>query len=173
MRYLKPMELLAWLEGTGFSTWMRESGLAFFSTLIAHALGMGFLVGVHVVTDLRVLGFGKEVPIPLLSRFRPVAAAALAVTAASGALLLVAYPTKAITNPVFYLKLAAVAGALLVGRSLSRLTSQATGPGGDLASGALRARGLALASLALWVVSITAGRFLAYTYRVLLAADVL
>lgn len=161
------------MEGTGFSTWMRESGVAFFSTLIAHALGMGFLVGVHVVIDLRVLGFGPGVPVRLLGRFRPVASTALAVTAASGALLLVAYPTKAITNPVFYLKLAAVAGALLAGRSLSRLTSEAAGVEADLASGTLRARGLALASLVLWVLSITSGRFLAYTYRVLMAADVL
>jgi len=173
VRYLKAMELLAWLEGTGFSTWMRESGFAFFSTLIAHALGMGFLVGVHVLIDLRVLGFGPGVPIPLLGRFRPVASAALAVTVASGALLLVAYPTKAVTNPVFYVKLAAVAGALLAGRSLSRLTSQAAVSDAGVASGTLRARGLAVASLALWVLAITSGRFLAYTYRVLLAADVL
>jgi hypothetical protein len=173
MRYLKAMELLASLESTGFSTWMRESGFAFFSTLIAHALGMGFLVGVHVVIDLRVLGFGPGVPIPILGRFRPVASTALAVTAASGVLLLVAYPTKAITNPVFYAKLAAVAGALLAGRSLSRLTSQDAGPDAEVVPAALRARGLAAASLALWVLAITSGRFLAYTYRVLMAADVL
>jgi len=163
------MEYLVWLEGTAFSVWMRESGLAFFSGLILHALGMGFLVGVHVVTDLRVLGVAPGVPLPLMKRFRPVAGVALAVVIASGVLLLVAYPAKALTNPVFYVKLAAVAAALLVGRSLARgILSDAVHHGGRPPGSA---GALAMLSIALWVTAITSGRFLAYTYNVLMASD--
>ena len=106
------MEYLAWLESTGFSIWMRESGVAFFGSLILHALGMGFLVGVHVATDLRILGVAPGVPLSLFRRFRPVASGALAVVIISGALLLVAYPAKALTNPVFYGKLLAASAAV-------------------------------------------------------------
>jgi hypothetical protein len=162
------MEYLAWLEATAFSTWMRESGPAFFSSLVFHALGMGFLVGVHAVSDLRVLGFGPDVPLSRLRHFRPVGTLALATVTASGVLLLVAYPAKALTNPLFYFKLTAVAAALAVGRALAvGFMSDAISDHGPLPR---RARVLALVSLGLWVAVITSGRFLAYTYEVLMAS---
>jgi hypothetical protein len=165
------MEYLASFEAAAFSTWMRESGLAFFGALILHAIGMGFIVGVHAATDLRVLGVAPRVPLSMMARFRPVGRAALVVVTLSGVLLLVAYPTKALTNPVFYAKLLAAGAALLAGRSLARgvLSDDAhdTGPA------PARARRLAALSLALWVTVITTGRFLAYTYHVLMAADAL
>lgn len=163
------METLVALEGTGFSIWMRESGLAFFSSLILHALGMGFLVGVYVVTDLRLLGVASGVPLTLLRRFRPVAWTALTVATASGVLLLIAYPAKALTNPVFYLKISGIAAALLVGRSLSR--GILSDPGHDAGPVPARARALAAVSIVLWITVITSGRFLAYTYHVLMASD--
>jgi hypothetical protein len=165
------METLAWFEATGFSTFMRESGFAFFGTLILHAIGMGFIVGVHAVTDLRLLGVAPGVPLTTLRRFRPVGWTALVVVSLSGVLLLAAYPTKALTNPLFYVKLLAAASALLVGRALSRgVLSETRRDSGPIPS---QARALAWLSLALWVVAITSGRFLAYTYRILMAADVL
>lgn len=163
------MEYLAWLEGTGFSTWMRESGPAFFSSLILHALGMGFVVGVNVATDLRILGVAPGVPLSLMRRFRPVTWAAVAVVTASGILLLVAYPAKALTNPVFYLKLFAAAAALLIGRSLSMGVMRDSVH--DVGRVPDRARGLAALSIVLWIATITSGRFLAYTYNVLMASD--
>jgi len=163
------MQYLAWVEGTGFSIWMRESGPAFFSSLIFHALGMAFLVGAHLATDLRVLGVAPGVPLSLMRRFRPVSSVGLAVSVASGILLLVAYPAKALTNPLFYLKLLAALAALLVGRALYRGIMQ--DPTHDLGRTQVRARALAAVSIALWIVTITSGRFLAYTYNVLMATD--
>ena len=165
------MEHLAAFEATAFSTWMRESGFAFFSTLILHAIGMGFIAGVHAATDLRVLGVAPRVPLSMMSRFRPVGRMALVVVSLSGVLLLVAYPTKALTNPVFYVKLLAAGTALLVGRSLARrVLDDTTYDAGAVPS---RARALAALSLVLWVTVITTGRLLAYTYNILMAADVL
>ena len=162
------MEYLAWLEGTGFSIWMRESGPAFFGSLILHSLGMGFLVGVHVATDLRILGVAPGVPLSLLRRFRPVASVALAVVTISGVLLLVAYPTKALTNPLFYVKLLAALAALLVGGVLSAALFTDAKYDIGLVPGAKR--GLAALSVALWIATITSGRFLAYTYNLLMAS---
>jgi len=165
------MEHLASFEATAFSTWMRESGFAFFSTLILHAMGMGFIAGVHAATDLRVLGFAPRVPLSMMARFRPVGRVALVVVSLSGVLLLVAYPTKALTNPVFYVKLLAAAAALLAGRSLARRVLDDTAH--DAGPVPQRARALAALSLVLWVTVITTGRFLAYTYNILMAADAL
>ena len=90
------MEYLLWLEETAFSTWLRESGPAFFSSLVLHSVAMGFVVGVNVATDLRVLGVAPGVPLSRMRSFRPVAFVAFVVVAVSGALLLTAYPTKAL-----------------------------------------------------------------------------
>ena len=165
MEYL---EYLVWLEETAFSTWMRESGPAFFSTLVFHSVAMGFVVGVHVATDLRILGVASGVPLSLMRRFFPVVWVNLVIISVSGALLLMAYPAKALTNPVFYLKLAAVLTALLITRSLTRGLLQ--DPGYDTGPLPLRARVLAVLSLVLWAGAITSGRLLAYTNNMLMAS---
>lgn len=112
------MDFLLWLEETAFSTWTRESGPAFFSTLTFHAVGMGFVVGVHVATNLRIPGVAPGIPLSLMRRFFPVLWIGLVVVSVSGVLLLVAYPAKALTNPLFYLKLTSVLAALVITRSL-------------------------------------------------------
>lgn len=165
MEYL---QYLVWLEETAFSTWMRESGPAFFSTLVFHSVAMGFVVGVHVATDLRILGVASGVPLSLMRRFAPVVWVSLVIISVSGALLLMAYPAKALTNPVFYLKLAAVLAALLIHRSLSN--GLLRDPGYDATPTPQRARVLATLSLVLWAGAITSGRLLAYTYNMLMAS---
>jgi hypothetical protein len=74
----------------------------------------------------------------------------------SGLALLLAYPTKALTNPVFYLKLALIAVALMILRGILRRTAMAVPARGVV-------QVLAVASLVSWVGAITAGRLLAYT----------
>ena len=162
------MEYLVWLEATPFSTWMRESGPAFFSTLILHSIGMGLVVGVHVATDLRVLGVAPRIPLSLMRRFFPVLWVSLVAVSVSGVLLLVAYPAKALTNPPFYFKLAAVLAALVITRSLTRRVLQHsrhdTGPAPGYA------RALAALSLVLWAAVVTSGRLLAYTHSIMMAS---
>ena len=161
------MEYLVWFEATSFSTWMRESGPAFFSSLILHSVAMGFAVGLHVAADLRILGIAPRVPLSLMRQFSSVLWVSLFAILVSGVLLLAAYPAKALTNPVFYLKLAAVAAALLITRSLVHTLLQNASH--DIGSVPAKAKVLAASSLFLWVVAITAGRFLAYTHEVMLA----
>ena len=84
----------------------------------------------------------------------------------SGTLLLISYPTKALTNPLFYLKLSLVALAMIV---LRKIHARVFGDS-KLSEAAVLAqsRALAIGSLCLWVGVTTAGRFLAYYYRYLL-----
>ncbi len=162
------MDYLLWLEETPFSIWMRESGPAFFGSLIFHSIGMGFVVGLHVAMNLRILGVAPGIPLSLMRRFFGVLWVGLVVVSLSGVLLLIAYPAKALTNPVFYLKLSAVVAALIITRALTRAVLQDTSY--DAISAPRRARVLAALSLLLWAGVVTSGRFLAYTYNILMAS---
>lgn len=162
------VDFLIWLEETRPSTWMRESGGAFFSSLVFHSIGMAFVAGIHVVTDLRVLGVAPRVPLSLMRRYVPVLWASLAVVTASGLLLLLAYPAKALTNPLFYFKLTAIGFALWIMRALQRGVLRDSR--NDAAPAPKRERLLALVSLVLWAAVITSGRFLAYTAKVMMAS---
>jgi hypothetical protein len=104
-----------WLESTSFSVWMRESPSLFAFPLIlaAHTIGLGLLAGVDVAHDLRILGAAPKIPIEF-DRYLRIMWFGLAVNAASGVALLIGYPTKALTNPVFYLKLGLIAVALVL-----------------------------------------------------------
>jgi hypothetical protein len=154
-----------WLEATALSTWIRESTSvwAFPAILSLHTIGMGFAAGMSGAIDLRILGFAPSVPLLELRRFLPVMWMGFWVNAASGVLLLIAYPTKAFTNPVFYLKLSFIALALLGIRAMG--PSVFANPTLDRTPAPRKCRLLAIASLFCWTGAITAGRLLAYTYR--------
>jgi len=144
----------AWLESTSFSIWMRESPSIFSFPMI-------LAVHINVALDLRMLGFAARVPIAEFRRLWPFLWLGLWMNALSGVALLAAYPTKALTNPLFYIKLALIGVALVILRSIRQ---------SRLADGIAAIRGrwsiktLAVASLVCWAGAIAAGRFLAYTY---------
>src|SRR5215216_6575881 len=151
------------IESSALSVWLREATTlwAFPFVLILHTVGLAFLVGVNVAIDLRALGGAMGVPLVSLRRYYRWMWAGFWVNAFSGVLLLIAYPTKALTNPVFYLKLSMIAVALVVAAAIRRQIVAAPVPAGMPAPRRLKL--LAIACLASWVISITAGRFLAYT----------
>ena len=150
-----------WLEATSLSTWLRESPSlwAFPFVLILHTVGLAFFVGTNVAWDVRVLGFSLGIPLEALRRYFLVMWAGFWINAFSGVLLLIAYPTKALTNPLFYAKLALIAfGVVLafrIRREVNGLAARADAPP--------MARMLAAVSLACWIAVIFAGRLLAYT----------
>lgn len=153
-----------WLEATAFSVWMRESPsvFAFPIILAVHTIGLGLLAGINAAIDLRLLGIAARIPLPEFRRFLPYMWLGLWLNVLSGVALIIAYPTKALTNPLFYIKLGLIATALVILRAVRRRALA------DSAAPALSAGGntkrLALASLTCWAGAIAAGRFLAYTY---------
>ena len=154
----------AWLESTSFSIWIRESPsvFAFPIILAVHTIGLGLLAGINVALDLRMLGFAARMPLAEFKRLWPFLWLGLWMNALSGIALLAAYPTKALTNPVFYLKLTLIALALLILRAVRRLWLDEGAAPAISRSRAVKT--LAIASIACWAGAITAGRFLAYTY---------
>ena len=150
--------LFLWLETTAFSIWMRESDAlyAFPGILAVHTVGLGFLTGLNAALDLRLLGVARSIPPAAFLRFLPVMWVGLWINVLSGIAVLLAYPTMALTNPVFYLKLGLIGAALVVLRTLLRRISAAQ-------TARVTTKMLAAASLISWAAAITAGRFLAYT----------
>ncbi len=156
---------LSWLESTAFSVWMRESPsiFAFPIILAVHTIGLGLLAGINVALDLRVLGIAARIPLSEFRRFWPLLWLGLWLNVISGLALIAAYPTKALTNPVFYIKLGLIAAALVILRAISRFGPE-DGTAPAIPAALRRAKTLAVVSLVCWAGAITAGRFLAYTY---------
>ena len=150
------------LEQTGFSTWLRESEsvFGFYFILVVHTIGLALVVGPNAAIDLRLLGLAPGIPLPPLKNWFNLMWLGLAINAVSGVFLVLAYPSKAFTNPDFYLKLTLIGFAIW---NLQRIKRQVF----DLTQGedAMLAKGrmLAVWSLLLWAGVITAGRLLAYT----------
>jgi hypothetical protein len=162
--------VFSWIEASALSVWVRESPSlwAFPFILILHTVGMGFLVGTNVAIDLRVLGFAPRVPISLLEKLFVVMKPAFFVNAISGVLLLTAYPTKALTNPLFYIKLLLIAFGLV--QTVWIRNSVLRQPESEQAV-SFRGKVLAGSSLAVWAAAVAAGRFLAYTYVYLMSGE--
>ena len=157
-----------WLESSAFSVWMRESPsfFAFPAMLTVHTVGMGMAAGINAAVALRVLGVSPRIPVKEMRRFLPIMWLGFWLNFATGIALLIAYPTKALTNPVFYLKLACIGIALVIIRWVNRNLFR---DDGRRAVEPRTMKFLAIASLVCWAGAITAGRLLAYTHSRLLA----
>lgn len=157
--------VFAAVEATALSIWLRDAVWAFPGVLIGHTIGLALLVGANVAIDARILGGASGIPLRALDPYFRVAWAGFWVNAASGVLLLLAYPTKALTNPLFYVKLLVVAAALLLMRAIRSHMHDQHATDRQL-------RSLAVLSLACWMAGTAAGRFLAYTYTRLQVLDI-
>ena len=118
-----------------------------------------------MIVDLRLLGIARAVPLAPLKKLFPIMWTGFAMNAVTGVLLVIAYPTKSLTNPDFYIKLTIIGFAIWVMQKLkTRVFEDST-----LNEAEMTARGAALArwSLFLWFSAISAGRLLAYTYKYL------
>jgi hypothetical protein len=164
------LALLASFEQNALSVWVRESPslLAFPFILYLHTLGLAMLAGLNVGLDLWLLG-RRTLPSFELKGVYQIMWLGFAINFLSGLVLLAAYPAKALTNWVFFAKMAMVIAALWV---LERMKGELVlGGGGASREVSGRSRQLAVLSLLLWAGTILAGRLLAYTHHILLASE--
>jgi hypothetical protein len=155
------MEWLASLENSGFGSWLRESPSiwAYPAVLTLHTLGLGVLVGGNALLDLRLLGFGKAIPLAPLERLFPIMWIGFWVNAISGVALFVGDATTKGTTWVFMTKLAII----VIGVALIVALRKTVYRRGEAAVVETRAgRLLAAASLAVWFLAIVTGRYMAY-----------
>jgi len=154
------MAFFTWLEESAFSMWVKDPDTLFGYDLFltSHAIGMALLVGFSAAIALRVVGFAPGIPLKPLERLFPVLYLGFWINALSGFVLFVIYPTKPITNPVFYTKMAFIVAAVVCIRQLRHAVFV---PGGH-AVVTPKARKIAGGLLFIWLGAITAGRLMAY-----------
>jgi hypothetical protein len=155
---------LAFVEGSDLSNWIRGDSMLAFPTIITlHTICLGLLAGASSAIDLRILGAAPGIPLNPLRRLYPLMWLALAINAVTGTLMVIGYPTKQLTNPLFYIKLSLVALAVWLVYRIGIEVLGAAKPGQDALPA--RAKWLAAASLAAWASLIIAGRLLEYTHK--------
>jgi hypothetical protein len=156
------MDFLLRIEESGFSQWVREADslFAFPGILLLHTIGMGLVVGINAVFDLRVLGFAPSVRLRAIERFFPVMWIGFWINAVTGTVLLAVNATKMTRNPDFYVKLVFIALAVINIFLLKKHALSAEEP-----TPSTPAKVLAVTSLIFWLGAITAGRLLAYVGR--------
>ena len=158
------MVFFDWLEHSGLSMWIKESMSLWpydILCLSAHAIGMALLVGFSSAIALRVVGFAPQVPLGPMAQFFPVMYVGFWINALSGIGLFITYPVKAVTNPIFYLKMVGVALAVVCIRRIKQQVFDAPCCANDRLV-LERGHQSAAVLLGVWVVTITAGRLLAY-----------
>jgi len=124
---------------------------------------MSLVVGANAVVDLRILGVASDIPLQPLKRLFAIMWTGLAINVTTGLLLLTAYPTKALTNPDFYVKLSFIALAVY---TMYLMNTRVFGDT-SLSEAAMIAKGKVMArwSLIFWLGAVGAGRLLSETSR--------
>lgn len=153
-----------WLYATPVSTAIRETSWIIPNVQSIHIIAIAIVVGSALATELRLVGvFATDRPATdVLVRFLPWMRRALLVLLITGLVLVVAEPGRTLTNPVFLVKMALVAGASLVTLQARKSLLAASPSSSPESSPAEASKLLAGLMLCVWVVVIFCGRFIAY-----------
>jgi hypothetical protein len=159
------MDLLRAVENSGFGIWVRESGSMWsYPTIIfLHAVGLTFVAGVNAALDLRLLGFAPRLPVASMEGLFPVMWAGFWINALSGFALLIADASTMMVSWVFWVKIAAIALAVVNLVWIRRLMFLDV-PDRVIKTGIVppRVKMLAATSILFWTAALTAGRLTAY-----------
>lgn len=151
------------LQATALSQTLRASIWLYPLVNTAHVVGIALLFGGIVPLDLKLAGAWPRVPLQPLARVLvPMAAAGVLLAMASGALLFATQPLDYVVEPLFGLKMALLAAAVL-NALLLRGSPRWHALQRDAAAPWPRGwRWAGIASIVLWLGVIAAGRLIGY-----------
>ena len=152
-----------WIEGLGFSTFIRESSsvFAFPGFLFLHTLGIALVAGGAMIVCFALLGlWPRTSPIAPLERLFPVIWAGFWLEIVTGVSMFMKDASSYGRNPDLYWKLLFIAVAMGLLAVLRRRVFR--DPAVDTRPVPFRARLLAGGVLACWLAVIITGRLLAY-----------
>jgi len=136
-------------------TWIVSHPFAYPALEVVHIVGIALLLGNLVLFELRVWGFGPELPVPVLARLAlRLSLAGFALIAASGLLMFAGQPAELLANRSFVIKMGLV--------TLAGLNAAWFHQRGSLQRLDRGARALTVVSLGLWLAVIICGRWIAY-----------
>ena len=125
-----------------------------------HAIGMGIMVGLAVLLDMRLLGWFPGISFSSLHRFLGVAWVGFGINFLSGCGLFASQATMYATDLVFLTKIGFVFLGAITAALLQSAVGRDSANWGDRVPSGVRT--IAIASIACWAIAITAGRLTAY-----------
>jgi hypothetical protein len=154
--------VLAWLEGTQYSAWVRDELWGWPLALTVHAFGTALVIGLIFIINLRLLGLFETIPYGSLSRLFPVIWTALVLQFLSGFMLWMTKPTRYVGDGAFVLKFSLViVGIILTWYFAGTIKREAAA---WEAAGAVSSRGkkFVAATFLVWCGVLFAGRLTAH-----------
>jgi len=154
----------SWLSATPASQAIQSSSWVIPAVQTAHIVAVASVVSSMLMVDLRLLGMraSEQSLAGIVRRFLPFVWWPLAVLMLTGAVLIVAEPSRALQNPVFLLKMTLLLLAATIAFICQWPLRRDAGYWEQSPARRTTARLLALASLPLWVGIVFAGRWIAY-----------
>jgi hypothetical protein len=154
----------SWLSATPASQAIQSSSWAIPAVQTAHIVAVAAVVSSMLMVDLRLLGVraSHQSLAGIVGRFLPFVWWPLAVLMLTGAVLIVAEPSRALQNPVFLLKMTLLLFAAAIAFICQWPLRLDVNYWEQSPARRTTARLLALASLPLWVGIVFAGRWIAY-----------
>lgn len=158
------MAFMQWLQATEFAEWVRTSPslMGYPLALTAHTIGMALMVGLVFMLDLRLLGRFQRIPFAALSRLLGLAWIGFAISLVSGSVIFTAAAVFYITNVPYLIKLVAMLAGVSVAAYMQPVLNRESANWGHGTQVPASMQVLAIVSIVLWVVTITAGRYTAY-----------
>jgi hypothetical protein len=135
--------------------WVVSHPVAYPALEVMHIVGIALLLGNLVLFELRVWGFGPELPVPALARLAlRLSLLGFAAIGASGLLMFAGQPAELLANRSFLLKMGLV--------TLAGLNATWFHVRGGIELLDRTARVLTVVSMGLWLAVIICGRWIAY-----------
>lgn len=152
--------MLAWIENSWLGETMRAYQWAFPACEALHFIGLCLLMGAVAIMDLRLLGFGRSLPIRAVHQLIPWAWTGFLINLTTGILFFFTQPGFYVPNGAFRVKLVLLllAGANALWFQFTVKPSSLT----DEFAIPRRVKTMASASLVLWISVICFGRFIMY-----------
>ena len=153
-------EFAQWSEATGLGKMIRNSQYAFPIVEFFHLAALAIIGGAVLVVDLRLLGLGfKKTSVAQLAHdAQPWLTGSLVVMLLSGIALYTSEATKCYQSPAFWIKMIALALAMLFTYTIRRRTAAADEHGVSPFAN----RSVGMVSLALWFTVAWGGRWIGF-----------
>jgi len=154
--------MLEAIQNTAFADWVRVSEWGYPIILTLHSLGLAMVVGMLLVMDLRILGVPKSLPLLPLRQLMTLVWIGFTVNLLTGLALFSADAVKFFHSPTFRFKIASV----VIGVVFAVFLRSSVFAGDDFDRGdaviPVRAKVVAVLSIAVWLAAIGLGRYVAY-----------
>ena len=101
------LDVLNWVQNTGWATGIKESSLLFPIIEGSHIMALSFSVGMIMILDMRLLriSFRSETVSSIMEQLMPFTLAGFAIEMLTGVLLFLTQAVKAYGNPFFRIKM--------------------------------------------------------------------